>query len=140
MPSRITIEPSTTIPKSIAPRLIRLADTPNTLMSMNPKSIAHGDFHWHRNQLLHLLRSQCGRYGDNLHLIVRDIGHGIHGQRQHRPNTAYEQKQCHQRDEEFLSDRKPDNSLKHIILFQNYLAKVAKKSKSRTILPKKIIK
>ena len=42
MPSSITIDPSTTIPKSMAPRLIRFADTPNTLISMKPKSIAKG--------------------------------------------------------------------------------------------------
>lgn len=42
IPSTITIEPSTTMPKSMAPRLIRLAETPNTRMRMKAKSIASG--------------------------------------------------------------------------------------------------
>ena len=42
MPSTITMEPSTTIPKSIAPRLIRLAVTPKIRIRMNANSIASG--------------------------------------------------------------------------------------------------
>ena len=42
MPSTITIDPSTTMPKSMAPRLIRLAETPNSRMRMKAKSIASG--------------------------------------------------------------------------------------------------
>ena len=38
----ITMEPSTTIPKSMAPRLIRLADTPKMRIRMKPKSMARG--------------------------------------------------------------------------------------------------
>ena len=36
--SIITTAPSTTIPKSMAPRLIRFAETPNTAMPMKPNS------------------------------------------------------------------------------------------------------
>ena len=42
IPSKITIEPSTTIPKSIAPKLIRLAVTPKQRIRMNANSIANG--------------------------------------------------------------------------------------------------
>ena len=42
MPSTMTMEPSTTIPKSMAPRLIRLADTPKTRIRIKPKSKASG--------------------------------------------------------------------------------------------------
>ena len=42
MPSKITIEPSTTIPKSIAPKLIRLAVTPKQRIRMKANSIAKG--------------------------------------------------------------------------------------------------
>ena len=42
IPSRMTMEPSTTIPKSIAPRLIRLADTPKILIIIKPNSMASG--------------------------------------------------------------------------------------------------
>ena len=38
----ITIEPSTTIPKSMAPRLIRLAETPKIRIMINAKSMAKG--------------------------------------------------------------------------------------------------
>ena len=42
MPSRITIEPSTTIPKSMAPKLMRLADTPKMRIRINPNNMANG--------------------------------------------------------------------------------------------------
>ena len=42
IPSIITIEPSTTIPKSMAPKLIRLADTPKMRIRMKAKSIDRG--------------------------------------------------------------------------------------------------
>ena len=42
IPSRMTIEPSTTIPKSMAPRLRRLAETPKMRINIKPKSIANG--------------------------------------------------------------------------------------------------
>ena len=42
MPSSMTIEPSTTMPKSIAPRLMRLAETPKIRIMMKPKSMARG--------------------------------------------------------------------------------------------------
>ena len=38
----MTIEPSTTMPKSIAPRLMRFAETPKMRIMMKPKSIAMG--------------------------------------------------------------------------------------------------
>ena len=40
--STITTDPSTTIPKSIAPRLIRLAARPNSRIPMKAKSIDSG--------------------------------------------------------------------------------------------------
>lgn len=42
IPSTITIEPSTTMPKSMAPRLIRLAETLNKRIRMKAKSMASG--------------------------------------------------------------------------------------------------
>ena len=35
------------------------------------------------NQLFHLLRGQSGRHGNNLYLIIGNVGHCIDGQCQH---------------------------------------------------------
>ena len=65
-------------------------------------NVTHGNFHGHRDELLHFLRCQSGRHRHYLHLIIGNIGHCIYGKRQHGINSTNQKKQSGQPHKEFL--------------------------------------
>ena len=76
--------------------------------------ITHTHLDGESNELFHFLRSQCRRYGHNLHLIVRNIRHCINGQCQHGVDASCQQQQGSQHHKHLFPDRKVNDFLKHI--------------------------
>ena len=66
--------------------------------------VAHGYLDREGNELFHLLWSQRGRHGDNLHLVVGDVGYGIDGQRQHGVDASRQKQQRSQGYKQLPSD------------------------------------
>ena len=61
----------------------RQAETGHGTNFLHIHDVAHGHFYRKSNQLFHLLRGQSGRHGNNLYLIIGNVGHCIDGQCQH---------------------------------------------------------
>ena len=60
----------------------------------NVHDVTHGNFDREGDELFHLLRSQRGRNGYNLHLIIGDVWYGIYRQGEHSIYSANKQKEC----------------------------------------------
>ena len=89
------------------------ADSPDTSF-LDVHHVAHGYLDGEGDELFHFLRGQRGRDGDNLHLIVGDVGYGIDGQCQHGVDAARQEQQRGQGHEELLSDGEMYDFCKHI--------------------------
>ena len=63
---------------------------------------------------LHVRRAQRGGLGDDLHLVVGDVGHGINGQVRHRVAAPRYQRQREQANEQLVGDGKLNDTVEHV--------------------------
>lgn len=93
----------------------RQTETRHRADLLHMHDVAHGDLDREGDKLLDLLRRQRGRHGDDLNLVVGDVGHGIDRQGQHRIHPAGKQTKGGQADENFFRNGKADYGMEHRI-------------------------
>lgn len=74
------------------------------------------------DQPLHVGRTEQGSLGDDLYLVVGDVGHGIDGQMCHRVSTPAYQSQREQADEQLMGDGKVSDAVEHGLLSERRIS------------------
>ena len=107
-------------------RYDRQSETRHGTNLLDVHDIAHRHLDGERDELLDFLRSQRRRDRHDLHLIVRNVGHGVHRKREHRIDTSRQQEERRKSDEEFFRDRKADYGMEHCTGKLMILTKIAR--------------
>src|SRR6516165_4233745 len=77
------------------------------------RNTVHGDFQRNGDLLFHLLGRDSRPLGNDLHIVVGDVGVGLDRQALERNNSGGEQEQGERQDEQAVVESKINNSPNH---------------------------